>query len=311
MNELMEFEGNKVKIIQDENGNPLFEIYSTGMALGYARSNGKTAGEHGVHPKLFPYKSRIDVIFKNAEITPCIYDGHKYINESQLYDFMLEARTDKCRKFRKWVTNEILPSIRKTGSYTMSNSLQLPCPYINKTFRGRPVLTTSDMVNIYGLKNSTLYNYIKSELVADRDYNLLQGEKLKQYNKENTNLLDCRRSVFVIYNTGLSRLVSHFELDANLIPDFMRKAKGYITQACVKSLMDYVRRELKGVESLTYLLESDDSAYNLENYRNILVKKLSRIVMWGTDVATVKLGIHKANGTELVKIGDGTRGLRY
>lgn len=60
MQEIMKFEGNDVEVIQNENGEPLFEIYSTGKALGYARSNSKSAGEHDVYPKLFPYKSRID-----------------------------------------------------------------------------------------------------------------------------------------------------------------------------------------------------------------------------------------------------------
>lgn len=121
MKELMKFEDNKVDIIQDENDNLLFELYSTGMALGYVKSNGKSGGVQGVHPNtktLFPFKSRIDKIVKNAEITPVVHGVQLFLTESQLYDFMLETRTDKCRKFRKWVTNEVLPSIRKTGSYS-------------------------------------------------------------------------------------------------------------------------------------------------------------------------------------------------
>lgn len=109
------FEGHKVDIIQ-ENGQVLFEIYSTGMALGYARDNGKSMGEHGVH-KLYPYKSRIDKVLENADIKPYVHSGQRYLTEEQLYDFMLEARTEKCKSFRKWVTNVVLPTIRKTGGY--------------------------------------------------------------------------------------------------------------------------------------------------------------------------------------------------
>ncbi len=109
------FEGHKVDIIQ-ENGQVLFELYSTGMALGYARDNGKSMGEHGVH-KLYPYKSRIDKVLENADIKPYVHSGQRYLTEEQLYDFMLEARTEKCKSFRKWVTNDVLPTIRKTGGY--------------------------------------------------------------------------------------------------------------------------------------------------------------------------------------------------
>lgn len=109
------FEGHKVDLIQ-ENGQVLFELYSTGMALGYARDNGKSMGEHGVH-KLYPFKSRIDKVLENADIKPYVHSGQRYLTEEQLYDFMLEARTEKCKSFRKWVTNDVLPTIRKTGGY--------------------------------------------------------------------------------------------------------------------------------------------------------------------------------------------------
>nr|DAH71668.1 MAG TPA: antirepressor [Caudoviricetes sp.] len=123
MQEIMRFENNDVEIIQDENGEPLFEIYSTGMALGYVTV---------AKGKVYPQKIRIDKIVKNAEIKPVVHGVQLFINESQLYDFMLEARTDKCRIFRKWVTNEVLPSIRKTGNYSIPKAPSLPYTYINK-----------------------------------------------------------------------------------------------------------------------------------------------------------------------------------
>ena len=103
------FEGHEVEIIQ-VNGEILFEIYSTGMALGYLKWNGE-------HTHCNARKDRIDKVIENAEIKPFVQNGRKYFTESQLYDFMLEAKTDKCKSFRKWVTTEVLPTIRKTGGY--------------------------------------------------------------------------------------------------------------------------------------------------------------------------------------------------
>lgn len=128
MNGLMQFEGTNVKIIQDENDNLLFELYSTGMALGYIKY---------AKDKPYPQKDRIDKILKNSDITAVVHGVQLFLTENQLYDFMLEARTDKCRKFRKWVTNEVLPSIRKTGNYSVSSDSQhsqLPYTYIEKTY---------------------------------------------------------------------------------------------------------------------------------------------------------------------------------
>lgn len=102
------FEGTPVEIIVDENGELLFELYSTGVALGQvvtAKGN------------IYPNKDRINKNIANADIEPVLRNAKLYITESQLYDFMFEAKTDKCKSFRKWVTNDVLPTINRTGGY--------------------------------------------------------------------------------------------------------------------------------------------------------------------------------------------------
>lgn len=119
-----EFEGTGVEIII-KNNKLLFELYSTGMALGQSRVN--SAG------KVYPRKDRIDKNIENAEITCCVRNGHKYLNEEMLYDFMLETKTDKCKAFRKWVTGTVLPSIRKHGAYISDDEIDEE--YINNKIR--------------------------------------------------------------------------------------------------------------------------------------------------------------------------------
>ena len=40
-----------------------------------------------------------------------------FVNEDGLYDVILDSRKPSARAFRKWVTSEVLPQIRKTGGY--------------------------------------------------------------------------------------------------------------------------------------------------------------------------------------------------
>lgn len=47
------------------------------------------------------------------------------INESGLYHLIFQSRKPEARAFRKWVTNVVLPSIRRTGSYS-STGVQTP-----------------------------------------------------------------------------------------------------------------------------------------------------------------------------------------
>lgn len=41
------------------------------------------------------------------------------INESGLYSLVLSSKLPGAKKFRRWVTSEVLPSIRKTGGYNI------------------------------------------------------------------------------------------------------------------------------------------------------------------------------------------------
>lgn len=45
------------------------------------------------------------------------------INEDGLYDVILESRKPEARAFRKWITSDVLPTIRKTGGYVADDDL--------------------------------------------------------------------------------------------------------------------------------------------------------------------------------------------
>lgn len=44
-------------------------------------------------------------------------NGMKFINESGLYSLIMSSKKPEAKTFKRWVTSEVLPSIRKTGSY--------------------------------------------------------------------------------------------------------------------------------------------------------------------------------------------------
>lgn len=49
-----------------------------------------------------------------------------FVNEDGLYDVILDSRKPEAKAFRKWVTSEVLPSIRKTGGYIASTQDDSP-----------------------------------------------------------------------------------------------------------------------------------------------------------------------------------------
>ncbi|AVH74743.1 phage antirepressor [Weissella koreensis] len=48
------------------------------------------------------------------------------INESGVYSLIFGSKLDSAKRFKKWVTSEVLPSIRKTGGYQMQPQFNVP-----------------------------------------------------------------------------------------------------------------------------------------------------------------------------------------
>jgi anti-repressor protein len=46
-----------------------------------------------------------------------------FVNEDGMYDVFIDSRKPEAKVFRKWITSEVLPSLRKTGSYSMQSQI--------------------------------------------------------------------------------------------------------------------------------------------------------------------------------------------
>lgn len=47
-----------------------------------------------------------------------------FVNEDGLYDVILDSRKPEAKLFRKWITSEVLPTIRKHGAYMTDNIIE-------------------------------------------------------------------------------------------------------------------------------------------------------------------------------------------
>lgn len=81
------------------------------------------------------YKNTRDALSKHVDEedknTVAIYDGignpnKVIINESGLYSLVLRSKLTEAKKFKRWVTSEVLPSIRKHGMYATDDLLNDP-----------------------------------------------------------------------------------------------------------------------------------------------------------------------------------------
>lgn len=65
-----------------------------------------------------------DVISSHTLLTSGGYQALSFVTEDGLYDVILDSRKPEAKRFRKWVTSEVLPTIRKHGAYMTKDTLE-------------------------------------------------------------------------------------------------------------------------------------------------------------------------------------------
>lgn len=98
----------EIRTIQKD-GEPWFVGKDVAAALGYKDT-------------VNALKSKVDDEDKGGWqiTTPSGPQEMTIINESGLYCLIFSSKLEKAKQFKRWVTAEVLPSIRKSGSYTMN-----------------------------------------------------------------------------------------------------------------------------------------------------------------------------------------------
>ncbi|MBN6739136.1 Bro-N domain-containing protein [Acidithiobacillus sp. MC6.1] len=104
-----EYEGCKIRVITDDAGEPWWVAVDVCRVLGIANARDALArlddDEKGV--------VQADTLGGKQNINT--------INESGLYSLTLSCRKPEAKGFKRWITHEVLPTLRKTGTYSTGN----------------------------------------------------------------------------------------------------------------------------------------------------------------------------------------------
>ena len=95
----------QIRTIQ-QNGEPWFVGKDVAKILGYERADNAIRNHVDDEDKLM---HQISASGQNREMY--------IINESGLYSLILSSKMPKAKEFKRWVTSEVIPAIRKTGKY--------------------------------------------------------------------------------------------------------------------------------------------------------------------------------------------------
>lgn len=101
----------------EKDGEPWFVGKDVAEALGYANTKDALASHADEEDKR--------IIQRSENATFDIPNrGLTIINESGLYSLILSSKLPSAKAFKRWITHEVIPSIRKTGGYNADATMQ-------------------------------------------------------------------------------------------------------------------------------------------------------------------------------------------
>lgn len=134
-----EFQSHEVRVTTDEHGEPWFIAKDVCYVLGIADSTTATR----------------DLDPDELSSIVCVSGGqHRKmttVSESGLYALVFKSRKPEAKKFRKWITSEVIPAIRKTGGYMVAKPDETP-----EEIMARAVLIAQDTINRLKNENDKL-----------------------------------------------------------------------------------------------------------------------------------------------------------
>lgn len=113
MNDLMIFEGQEVEVFE-LNEEVLFNPYHVGECLELSCEAVRKAVSRMNEKQVIKVRNS-DVT--NSNIRKLNNAGENFLTESGVYKLVFKSRKPNAEKFADWVTDEVLPTLRKTGSY--------------------------------------------------------------------------------------------------------------------------------------------------------------------------------------------------
>lgn len=162
-----EFGQVRTVVIDDE---PWFVGKDVATALGYENTQ-KALRDH---------VDNEDKKMGERNVTPSIKDSlgrdqyPVFINESGLYGLVLSSKLPTAKKFKHWVTSEVLPAIRKTGGYSVKQAEQDK----TKEMRAEAMLKNADSRRAKLLLEIAAASHIDGykEMIMTKTANMLAGE---------------------------------------------------------------------------------------------------------------------------------------
>ena len=168
-----------------------------------------------------------------------------FITESGLYAVIVRSDKPNAKKFRKWVTSEVLPTIRKTGGYVNNDELFISTylPYADENTK----LIFSQTLKTVREQNETIKRQ-KKEIIHKEDVIIGLVEDIDLATKRQRITQIVRFGADGKYQERYSLLYGEFERKYHC--NLKSRMEGCTLKPKVRNKMDYIDREMGMIPQL-------------------------------------------------------------
>ena len=217
------------------------------------------------------------------------------INESGLYSLILSSKLPSAKKFKRWVTSEVLPSIRKTGFYDSADDFQAQEEYYDKFYMGQPVMTLQDFAKLANLNHCAVRYQLKTNKFSeDFDYFLLDGLRLQKFKDEN-NYTKFAQHLLVLTVRGVEKLCKIYNLNFKKKVDTPKEIKPLTIQAVdtpdnqsFQNSVNKINRKMCAVQELLFMAGRYCKPEEFEEYTDVAEKIACEMLIEITNVKAMK-----------------------
>jgi prophage antirepressor-like protein len=135
-----------------------------------------------------------------------------FVTESGMYDVIIRSDSESAKPFRRWLTNEVLPSIRKTGSYsTASKPKREPTLTTKVRVSLEWVKGVSDILNLNDSSKLSMLKMVAEPLgLPTPDYTKSKGilKSASELLKANNSKLSCQEFNKIMIDKGFIKVMT-------------------------------------------------------------------------------------------------------
>lgn len=154
----------ELRIIVDPKGDVWFVASDVAKSLGYINAKDAVKRHVDDDDSMLLQVSDNQWGVKRSILKTRYIDSIRIINESGLYSLILSSKLESAKRFKKWVTSEVLPSIRKTGEYKTSSGGEFVFMFGHLEGRTRFVFECFDPRPDHEGKNTYIVSYFDKGL---------------------------------------------------------------------------------------------------------------------------------------------------